>query len=136
VSPAVIHTLVETPTRTSESGHPFGSRGGPTLDGAALHNVERVLTALEPRTPGGWSNISLTTSMTMTIYPDPFVLFELYERDQRTREYLETLQPHPPDDDMTAEGGELQRFIRDPVEVSTIITSEIGGPSSNTTADC
>lgn len=74
--------------------------------------------------------------MTMTIHPDPFVLSELHERDQRTREYVETHRQYPPNDDMTAEGGELQRFIRDAVETSTINTSEYLGPSSNNTADC
>jgi len=119
VSPAVIPTVVETPTHTSESGHPFSSRGGTTLDGAALHNVERVLTALEPRTPG-----------------DPIVLFELHERDQRARDYVEAHLQYPPNDDMTAEGGELQIFIGDAVETSTINTSEYVGPSVNTTEDC
>jgi hypothetical protein len=76
--------------------------------------------------------------MTMTICPDPFVVIEFHDRDQRAQQYVGTLLPYPPDDPddgMTTEGDVLQRVIPDAFETSTINTSEYLGPSSNTAAN-
>ncbi len=68
--------------------------------------------------------------------PDPATLVEMRTRDQRTREFVATLQLTPPNDNMTDGGGEPPMFIYNAVEISSVSSSDYLGPSSNATEDC
>jgi hypothetical protein len=65
----------------------------------------------------------------MIVYPEPVVLMELYERDQRTQQFVASLQSFPPDDNttdiMTDGGDETQRLIPDAAEANAL------GPSND-----
>ena len=71
--------------------------------------------------------------MMTTMYPDPLVIMRLHGSDQRTRQYVATLRPLPPDDGMSDGEGETRFYLggRDVAETSTVRSSEWGGPSSD-----
>jgi len=86
--PPSIPTVAEPPSSTSTPVHPFRARGELALDSASFHNVERVdLTTLRSSQTG-----------------DSAVLLEVHTREQRTREYVATLQPTPDDNIPDGEG--------------------------------
>ena len=68
--------------------------------------------------------------------PDPATLVEMRTRDQRTREFVATIQLTPPNDNIPDGGGELPMFIYNAVETSSVSSSDFLGPSSNATDDC
>jgi len=102
----------------SSTSNPFRSRGGSALDNASFHDVERVdLTTLQSSETG-----------------DSAVLLEFHTRQQRTREYVATLQPILLDDNMTDGQGEL-RLPVNPREVNTEYSGPALGPPSDITVD-
>jgi hypothetical protein len=72
--------------------------------------------------------------MILMVYLDSAVLLELHTREQRTQEYVATLQPIPSDDDTTDGEGEIGIPLNtyDPTEANS---SEIWGPSSDIAVD-
>jgi len=120
--PPPIPTLTEPLSSTSNPVHPFRARGESALDSASFHDVERVdLTTLQSSKTG-----------------DLAVLLELHTREQRTREYVATLEPTPPDDDMP-DGGEgeipLNTRASAAAEVSIVYGSDMLGPPSDVAVD-
>jgi len=75
--------------------------------------------------------------MTLIVYLDSAVLLELHIREQRTREYVATLQPILPDDNMTDGEGEIRLPLNalDPAEVSSVYSSDLLGPPSDINVD-
>jgi len=75
--------------------------------------------------------------MTPILCLDSAVVLELYTREQRTREYVATLQPTPPEDNMTDGEGEIPLNTRDPAaaEISAVYGSDMFGPPSDVVVD-
>jgi hypothetical protein len=71
--------------------------------------------------------------MTPIEFLDSAVVVEMYVREQRTQEYVATLQPIPPDGDTTDGGDEVPLNTCDSVraEICTINSVDMFGPPSD-----